>query len=236
MEDRIAKQKLNIILLVDASTSMRGERIKQVDKAIEDIQQYLIDLQVENSAVDFYITIISFSTEATFYNNKQCENISSFKYSGIRCGGWSNLHCGYELLASVMHKESKGGIMSDFGGASPIVLLLTDGHPTGDDYKAKLEELKKIPWFKNALRYGIAIELNDKRTVNVLNDFVGNNGDVISCYDSSQLKNIIKIIVVTASKVKSTNSQVAFNSTQTKNQVAQQVIAEALTDTEGFEW
>ena len=78
MEDRIAKERLNVILLVDASKSMQGKRMKQVDEAILDIKNYLIDLQDENSNVDFYMTIIPFSTEASFYNNEQMINISQF--------------------------------------------------------------------------------------------------------------------------------------------------------------
>ena len=35
MEDRIAKERLNVILLVDASKSMAGKRIKKVNEAIE---------------------------------------------------------------------------------------------------------------------------------------------------------------------------------------------------------
>ena len=40
MKDRIAKERLNIILLVDASKSMGGKRIEQVDSAICDIKKY----------------------------------------------------------------------------------------------------------------------------------------------------------------------------------------------------
>ena len=237
MIDRIAKEKLNIILLVDASKSMQGQRIKQVNQAIVDIQDYLRDLQVENTNVDFYLTIIPFASGSEFYHNEVATNIDDFKYDGIKCGGYSNLHLAYGKLSEIMHKESKGGIMPDFGGAAPIILLLTDGHPTGNAYKEELEKLKDIPWFKAALRYGIAIELNDERTVKVLADFVGKNGDVISCYNSAMLKNIIKIIVITASKVKSTSANVAMGPhVIPQNQVAQQLIAEALTDTENWGW
>ena len=236
MTDRIAKEKLNIVLLVDASKSMQGKRIDQVNQAIVDIQSYLKDLQVENTNVDFFLTLISFATEAHFYQNQNCINVDQFKYLGIKCGGYSNLHLAYEKLGEIMKKESKGGIMPDFGGAAPILLLLTDGHPTGNSYKEKLKEIIDIPWFKAALRYGIAIELNDDRTTKVLQDFVGNNGDVISCYDASMLKDIIKIIVLTASKVKSTSANVASGPHITQNQVAQQLIAEALSETENWGW
>ena len=126
--------------------------------------------------------------------------------------------------------------MPDFGGAAPIVLLLTDGHPTGNTYKEYLKKILNVPWFKAALRYGIAIELNDERTGKVLKDFVGNNGDVITCYKASMLKDIIKIIVLTASKVKSTSANVANGPHVTQNQIAQQLIAEALSETENWGW
>ena len=236
MIDKIAKEKLNIILLIDASKSMQGRRIQQVNQAILDIHAYLSELQYENSNVDFYLTLIPFSTEAYFYDNSTAISINDFTFTGIKCGGYSNLHLAYGKLHEIMKKESKGGIMPDFGGVAPIVLLLTDGHPTGNSYIEKLKELSEVPWFKAALRYGIAIELNDDRTGKVLKDFVGNNGDVITCYNSSMLKDIIKIIVLTASKVKSTSANVANGPHVTQNQVAQQLIAEALSETEAWEW
>ena len=236
MIDRIAKEKLNIILLIDASKSMQGQRIKQVDQAILDIKDYLIDLESENPNVDFYITLIPFGTYASFYKDEVSTRIKDFKYDGIKCGGYSNLHLAYEKLSEIIKKESKGGIMPDFGGAAPIILLLTDGHPTGNKYKEAIENLKNIPWFKVALRYGIAVELDDDRTGKVLNDFVSNNGDVIMCYDASMLNKIIKIIVLTASKVKSTSANVADGPHVSQNQVAQQLIAEALNDTEDWWW
>lgn len=234
--DRIAKERLNVILLVDTSKSMEGNRIKQVNEAVLDIKKYLKDLQVENSNVDFYITVISFSNFANFYDNQKMVNVESLKFDGLSTGGWSNLHYAYQSLGEILNKESKGGIMPDFGGIAPIILLLTDGHPTGNQFKEELKKIENLPWFKAALRYGIAIELNDTRTTKVLKDFVGTNGDVIKCFDSSMLKNIIKIIVLTASKVKSTCSKVSYNKHESQNKQMQQMIAEALTDTEEWEW
>ena len=245
--DRISKQRLNVILLIDASKSMQGNRIKQVNSAISEIKEYLIDLQKENSNVDFYMTLIPFNNTAFLYNNEEMINIEDLKYDGIKCGGWSNLHCAYSSLSKLLHKESSGGIMPDFGGTAPIILLLTDGHPTGNDYQAEYEKLSKLAWFKVALRYGIAIELDDKKTLEVLKQFTGNNGDVIKCIDSNTLKNIIKIIVLTASKVKSTTSNVGAVNTNgansannipviNQNEEIKQIIQEELNDVDCWEW
>ena len=97
------------------------------------------------------------------------------------------------------------------------------------------------PWFNVALRYGIAVELNDERTRNVLSEFVGNNGEVIDCYDSRLLERIMKIIVLTASKVKSRSAPVqsihaGVGATTAVTTQVKQEIQEALADVDDWEW
>ena len=126
--------------------------------------------------------------------------------------------------------------MPDFGGVAPIILLMTDGHPTKYPLTEEMAALKKLPWYKVALKYGIAIELKDERTHKVLQEFVNGNGDVIECYDSKLLEKIIKIIVLTASKVKSTSISVAaVKGVSVKNEI-QQKVGQALAEVDDWEW
>jgi uncharacterized protein YegL len=236
MEDKIAKQKLNLIVLVDCSKSMQGERIAQVNKALRDIKTHLVEMQGENSGVDFFMTVITFSTEARFVNGDRCKAVEEFDFQNLKGGGWSNLHLGYQKLEEILKKESRGGIMPDFGGVAPIILLMTDGHPTKYPLTEEMAALKKLPWYKVALKYGIAIELKDERTHKVLQEFVNGNGDVIECYDSKLLEKIIKIIVLTASKVKSTSISVAaVKGVSVKNEI-QQKVGQALAEVDDWEW
>ncbi len=236
MKDRIAKQRLNVIMLVDCSTSMRGERIKQVNNALRDIKTHLSEMQDENTNVDFYLTVITYSTDAFLLNGDTMKPIKDFDFKDIKAGGWSNLHIGYVKLEELLKKESKGGIMPDFGGVAPILLLMTDGHPTKWPMKEEMSALKKLPWFNVALKYGIAIELNDQRTMDVLKDFVSGNGDIISCYDSKLLERIIKIIILTASKVKSQSSSVHSEVHQSVTTEIKQQVQQALTEVDDWEW
>ena len=126
--------------------------------------------------------------------------------------------------------------MPDFGGVAPIILLLSDGHPTNGPIKEELEKLRTKPWFKVALKYGIAIELNDKRTIQVLRDFVSDNGDVIQVYNSNLLRQIIKIIVLTASKVKSKSSNIQTESKETVNEEIIQEVQTVLNEVDDWEW
>ena len=210
--DGIAKQKLHVMMIVDTSRSMQGERIGQVNTAIADIHKYLVDLQDENTNVDFYMSIITFANKAEFVPGYKGVNVNDMTPPKLKANGYSNLHCAYEELAPVLHKESNGGMMPDFGGIAPIILLLTDGHPTKATEK-QLAELKKLPWFRASLRYGIAIELNDARTMRVLTDFTEDADCVVECIDAATLAKIIQIIVLTASKVKSQSSAVRASGT-----------------------
>ena len=241
LSDVIAKQKLNVLLLVDTSTSMHGKRIDQVNKAIKEIIYYLKNLQVENTNVDFYMSIMTFDTTAKWVDNKISINVDDYDFKDIKAKGQSNLHLAYDELAKVLKKESQGGIMPDFGGIAPIILLLSDGHPS-KSCKKNLLELKKLPWFNVALKYGLAIELNDTKTKNILRDFVDHNGEVIECYDSRLLKQIIKIIVLTASKVKSQSKSYNRKINSSKNSISmthQEVIQEIqtnLVEVDDWEW
>lgn len=241
--DGIAKQKLHIMLLVDTSRSMQGERIGQVNTAIADIHKYLVDLQGENTNVDFYMSVLTFANEARFLEGYKGVNVSEMTPPKLKAIGYSNLHLAYEELAVALHKETSGGIMPDFGGVAPIILLLTDGHPTKSTEK-QLDELKKLSWYRVALRYGISIGLHDDRTVRELTDFTEDSECVIECIDSSSLARIIRVIVLTASKVKSQSSAVKSVAAQ-KNQnssnscahmAVKQQIQSSLEEVDDWEW
>ena len=236
MEDKIAKQRLNIIVMVDCSKSMQGERIAQVNNALRDIKTHRINMQDENSNVDFYMTVITFSTEAFYLNGDRCKAVEDFNFKDIKGGGWSNLHLAYQKLEEILKKESKGGIMPDFGGVAPIILLMTDGHPTKFPLTEEMAALKKLPWYKVALKYGIAIALKDERTHKVLREFVNGNGDVLECYDAKLLEKIIKIIVLTASKVKSTSKSVHMQNNGAITQEVQIQVQQALSEVDDWEW
>ena len=234
--DKIAKQRLNVVILVDCSKSMQGERIAQVNSALRDIKTHLVDMQNENANVDFHITVIAFSTDAYFLNGDRSKEIENFNFKDIKVGGWSNLHIAYQRLEEILKKESKGGIMPDFGGVAPILLLMTDGHPTKYPLKEEMKALKQLPWFNVALKYGIAIELKDQRTHDVLREFVNGNGDVIECYDSKLSQQIIKIIVLTASKVKSTSTSVHAQNNISITAEVQMQVQQALSEVDDWEW
>lgn len=231
--DGIARQELNLLFVIDNSGSMEGEKIGAVNNAIRDVMTIMPEIQEDTSDAIIKISALKFSDKAEWIYSEPKEE---FDFKDIKGGGWSNLHIAYERLADILKKESQGGIMPDYGGVAPIILLMTDGHPTKDNVKEELSALKKLPWFKVALKYGIAIELNDKRTIGCLTDFVSGNGDVIECYDSRLLERIIKIIVLTASKVKSTSTSVHAEKNVSVTEEVKQQVQQAIAEVDDWEW
>ena len=234
--DRMTKQKFNIILLVDTSRSMQGSRIEQVNKAISDISIYLKEMQKENSNVDFYISILTFATDANWYNNQKEAMIDKFNFTEIKAFGQSNLHLAYHELNDVLNKESKGGMMPDFGGVAPIIILMTDGMPTSYDWERKLSELKKMGWFKVALKYALAVEIDTDEAMDVLTKFTGNPETVLKVYSAEALRKVIKVIAITSSKVKSQSATTALGSTANQNEIAKEEINETLAEIDDVKW
>ena len=86
-------------------------------------------------------------------------------------------------------------------------------------------------------------KVSDKKineTINkVLKEFVNEDGDVVNVIDQNKLKNIIKVIVLTASKVKSNASKIKQNKKQKKVNQNIQIkleIKEALDEVDSWEW
>ena len=126
--------------------------------------------------------------------------------------------------------------MPDLGGVAPIIILMTDGMPTSYDWEKHLTELKKKGWFKVALKYALAIQIDTAEAMDVLSKFTGNPETVLKVYTAEALRQVIKVIAVTASKIKSSSSQMRGNKVIPQNQLAQQEINKGLEEISDVEW
>ena len=128
--------------------------------------------------------------------------------------------------------------MPDIGGVAPIIILMTDGMPTSYDWQNHLDSLKKKGWFRVALKYALAIGIDTQEAMDVLSKFTGNPETVLKVYTAEALRKVIKVIAVTASKVKSNSSTmgVGAGAGATNNDVAREEIAEKLDDIKDVEW
>ena len=126
--------------------------------------------------------------------------------------------------------------MPDIGGVAPIIILMSDGMPTSYDWEDKLKELKKKGWFNVALKYALAIQIDTQEANDVLSKFTGNPETVLKVYTAEALRQVIKVIAVTASKVKSKSNVVGGSTGVNKEELAKQEINKGLEEISNVEW
>ncbi len=231
----IARQELNVIFVIDNSGSMQGEKIGAVNNAIRDVMSIMPDIQDDTGDATIKISAMTFSDDAKWVYTEP-KTVEEFKWRDIGTDGATNLSDAYDKLSAHLCKRANGGQMPDMGGVAPIIILMTDGMPTSYDWKDHLAELKKKGWFKVALKYAIAIEVNTDEARDVLSAFTGNPETVLTVYTAEALRKVIKVIAITASKVKSNSASVGGGKAANNNEIAQAEIAKNLEEVENVEW
>lgn len=231
----IAKQELNLIFIIDKSGSMYGEKIAAVNNAIRDIVSIMPEIQDDTADANIKISALTFSDYAEWIYPEP-RSVDDFKWQDISVDGGTNFSDAYDKLTDYMIKKSKGGQMPDLGGVAPILILMTDGVPTSLDWEEHLNILKKRGWFKVALKYALAIGEQNEEIMNVLSSFTGNIETVLKVYTAEALRKVIKVIAVTASKVKSNSSVSNSTGITNSNDVAKAEIKENLNDIDDIEF
>ena len=231
----IARQELNLIFVIDNSGSMEGEKIGAVNNAIRDVMSIMPEIQEDTSDALIKVSALVFSDNAKWtYNEPQ--TVENFKWKDLSIDGGTDLSKAYDELAKFLRKKEKGGQMPDLGGVAPIIILMTDGMPTSYDWENHLDTLKKKGWFKVALKYALAIQIDTQEAMDVLSKFTGNPETVLKVYTAEALRKVIKVIAVTASKVKSSSSLTRGNQIISQEELAIMEIEEQLEEINDVEW
>lgn len=231
----LARQQLNLLFVIDNSISMEGEKIGAVNNAIRDILSIMPDIQDDTSDADIMISALTFNDNAKWVYQEP-KKVTDFKWNDVKTDYGTNYSLAYDELAKFLTKKEKGGKMPDIGGVAPIIILMSDGMPTSYDWKNHLEPLKKKGWFKVALKYALAIQIDSQEAMDVLSAFTGNPETVLKVYTAEALRQVIKVIAVTASKVKSSSSQMQGNKAINQDEQAKQEIKKGLEEVEDVEW
>ena len=233
--DGIAKQELNLIFVIDNSGSMEGEKLGAVNNAIRDVMAIMPEIQEDTADALIKISALKFSDNASWIYSEP-KTIDEFKWKDLKDEGGTNLSDAYDKLSDYLRKKANGGQMPDLGGVAHIIILMTDGMPTSYDCEKHLDTLKKKGWFKVALKYALAIGIDTDEAMDVLKKFTGNPETVLKVYTAEALRKVIKVIAITASKVKSSSATASQGSTVNQNEIAQTEINDSLEQIENVEW
>lgn len=231
----IKRQVLNLVFVIDNSGSMEGEKIGAVNNAIRDVVSIMPEIQEDTSDAEIKISAMTFSEDCHWVYSEP-KSVDEFKWNDVSTDGGTDYSKAYDELSKFLCKKENGGQMPDIGGVSPIIILMSDGMPTSYDWEDHLNQLKKKGWFKVALKYALAIQIDTQEAMNVLTKFTGSQETVLKVYTAEALRKVIKVIAITASKVKSSSSQVHAGTLVSKEEEAKQEIAKGLEEIEDVEW
>lgn len=132
-------RRLPVFILIDSSTSMKGEAINAVNSGLKTLIQ---DLRKDPFALEtVFLSVISFNTLA--YIVRPFEDILNNLHVSIEAKGQSNFGLGLQLLMDEMKLNIKKTTNETKGDWRPLVFFMTDGRPSGA-WKTKLKEFHSI--------------------------------------------------------------------------------------------
>jgi len=128
-------RRLPVFLLIDSSTSMKGEAIDAVNSGLKTLFK---DLRSNPFALEtVFLSVISFNTTAQIV--RPFDDLLRTDDLTIEAKGQSNFGLGLELLISELNENVKKSTKDTKGDWKPLVFFMTDGRPSGA-WKKRLKE------------------------------------------------------------------------------------------------
>ena len=201
--DEIPRKVMTLFYLVDTSGSMAGAKIGALNAAVRETLPIIEEISKSNSDSKIKIAVLEFSSGCEWMYPAP-EDVATFEWRDLQAGGLTSLGEAYQNLSDKL-SQSHGFMMEATGSFAPVIILLSDGAPT-DHPEHALEKLKTNKWFKVATK--VAIAIGDDCIKSTLIDFTGNEEAVLTVHNVDELKKIIRLVTVTASRVNSKTTSV----------------------------
>jgi len=181
---------LPIILLLDASGSMDGDKISILNASVREMLQNLTSESV--SAVALQVGIIQFGKTVTWHQPLMPVAQAEADWQDIPAKGKTPLGCALTLLREAL--EDKQVIPSR--AYRPTIVLVSDGKPT-DDWGGPMAELLASERASKALRFAMAI--GDDAEQVVLEQFIGKTegSRVFFAHEAAKIQKFFRFVTMT---------------------------------------
>lgn len=201
----VARRTMVLFFLIDKSGSMVGNKIGAVNDAIVNVLPMVKEIADNNADAEIKVAVLEFSSGVNWLYDEP-KLLDDFIWQDVQASGLTSLGEACKELESKLHKAEHSGFMSSGSGSyAPVVILLSDGEPT-DDFEGGLRKLKGNSWFKHAIKLAIAI--GNDASQEKLADFAGTSEAVFTVHNIEQLRQMIRLAVITSSMVGSQSALV----------------------------
>lgn len=158
------RRQLHLILVVDCSGSMTGDKMASLNYAIRNAIPAIRDVADDNPEVDVRLRVLRFSTEATWHEFGPVDP-ATFVWRDLAAGGETAMGAALAEVAKILTPEAMPG-----RHLPPVIVLVSDGQPS-DEFEQGLAALRAAPFGARSLRVAVAIGMDADR--DVLQDFIG---------------------------------------------------------------
>jgi uncharacterized protein YegL len=122
--------------------------------------------------------------------------VDAFTWSNLAAEGATNLGAAFYELNAKLSRNSF--LQAPSASVAPVIMLMSDGLPS-DEWEGALAKLKNNNWFKSAVK--VALAIGSDADVDILAQFTGDPGAVLTVYTPETLRAMIKKVSVTSSQI-----------------------------------
>jgi len=161
----LARRQLHVILALDCSGSMQGDRIASLNYALRTTLPELRKVAEENPEIDVRLRVLRFATEAQWHVADPVP-VAEARWTDLAAGGETSMGAALREIGQALTAEAMPGRQ-----LPPVVVLASDGYPT-DEFEEGLDAFFAVDHAKAAIRLAIAI--GGEADLEVLERFIRN--------------------------------------------------------------
>ncbi|MEM7568562.1 MAG: VWA domain-containing protein [Pseudomonadota bacterium] len=146
----LARRQLHVIIMLDCSGSMAGDRIASLNYALRSSVPELKEVAQENPEIEVLVRVLRFADTAEWMLEKPVP-VADWVWEDVSAGGDTHLGAGLEAVRAGLNKETMPGRQ-----LPPVIVLASDGYPS-DAFEEGLAAFQSNDFAKAAVRMAIAI-------------------------------------------------------------------------------
>jgi uncharacterized protein YegL len=159
----LARRQLQVILALDCSGSMKGDRIASLNYALRTAIPELRHVAADNPEVDVRLRVLRFASKAEWHIAEPVP-VDEIRWVDLTADGETHMGDALRMIAETLAPEAMTGRQ-----LPPVIVLASDGYPT-DDYEGGLEALFAAEHAESAIR--IAIAIGSEADLEILERFI----------------------------------------------------------------